>query len=480
MHQRRPSLADTCEQIVRDQEPNFLRLYLNPHVAQTCFCLDRYVSTTWPNRVPAEDCQTFLANGLEEALGGAIKLARYARHKRGASSTGILLDPADRLTGFVGSKIAGGEDVSFLPGLVVVGNDQLGSDPGTLCLESATHHGRGRDVPAFDLLVLVAGADALLDRHADAIRRVVLERQPLVITCVDRAGLAALRDGSGGILHEIVPDIVVFDDSFVDHAVPFSAFTASKSLFACWNRTSKATFHSTTFQPNTISTRHFMACLAEADPAFHRRYDHVFEEILTDLSRRADRFGAITARRSCVLFARPGSARDVRAAGSFVHINGRAVFDAVSGVASSFRGHNPPAYADEMAMLELLPPAASGGQRTASADADTDHHAELRRRLLDLTGLGCVLPAVSGATAVENALKLALVVQFPKRHVLVLKSGFGGKTLLALTGTANSSYRERIDPLYPHVRYVDPFARTLSHKSTPFSKRTMSPWWKWN
>ena len=42
-----PSLAETYEQILREQEPNFLRLYLNPHVAQTCFCLDRYVRTTW-------------------------------------------------------------------------------------------------------------------------------------------------------------------------------------------------------------------------------------------------------------------------------------------------------------------------------------------------------------------------------------------------------------------------------------------------
>jgi acetylornithine/succinyldiaminopimelate/putrescine aminotransferase len=65
---------------------------------------------------------------------------------------------------------------------------------------------------------------------------------------------------------------------------------------------------------------------------------------------------------------------------------------------------------------------------------------------------------VSGATAVENALKIALAVQYPRRHVLVLKSGFGGKTLLALTGTANPTYKENIDPLYPHVLYVDPFA----------------------
>ena len=47
---------------------------------------------------------------------------------------------------------------------------------------------------------------------------------------------------------------------------------------------------------------------------------------------------------------------------------------------------------------------------------------------------------------------------FPRRHILALKAGFGGKTLLALTGTANPSYKEHIDPLYADVHYVDPFA----------------------
>ena len=79
-----PLLSEAYEQILRDQEPNFLRLYLNHHAVQTCFCLDRYVRTTWPG-MPAstrrpyahgEDCQSFLANGFEEALSGAIKLAR--------------------------------------------------------------------------------------------------------------------------------------------------------------------------------------------------------------------------------------------------------------------------------------------------------------------------------------------------------------------------------------------------------------------
>jgi acetylornithine/succinyldiaminopimelate/putrescine aminotransferase len=87
-----------------------------------------------------------------------------------------------------------------------------------------------------------------------------------------------------------------------------------------------------------------------------------------------------------------------------------------------------------------------------------DVEVELSDRLRGLTGLGRFLPAVSGASAVENALKLALVAQYPRRHVLALQAGFGGKTLFALTGTANQSYKKRIGPLYPDVHYVDPFA----------------------
>ena len=70
-------VAETCEQIVREQLPNLFRLYLNPYVAQTCFCLDRYVHSAWPKT--EETFQTFLANGFDEALSGAIKLARYTR-----------------------------------------------------------------------------------------------------------------------------------------------------------------------------------------------------------------------------------------------------------------------------------------------------------------------------------------------------------------------------------------------------------------
>jgi acetylornithine/succinyldiaminopimelate/putrescine aminotransferase len=468
MHHR-SSLIETCEQILREQEPNFLRLYLNPHVAQACFCLDRYVRTTWtlpPDptgrpRSDAEDFQSFLANGLEEALSGAIKLARYSRPTpNGPPSTGLILDPADRLAGFVSAKLAGGGIVPFLPGLRVIGKDELRREPGTLGLEKAAENGRAEVGTApINPLVLVAGTDGLLDNQAETIRRLVDRHRPLVITCVDRESLAALRGTPGGILREIAPDIIVFDESFTDRAVPFGAFTAPSSLFAAWNRPRKSTFHSTTFQPNTISTRHFMHCLTAADPDFHDRYRDELRAVLIDLSRRGDCFRRHYSPPLYRLIRAAGfNTIDVRAAGSFIVADGRSIFDTVGGVACSIRGHNPATYADEIKELEPNPTPDSGGGGAQPVEANAAVEDELRSRLRDLTGLECFLPAVSGATAVENALKLALVARFPRRHILALKAGFGGKTLLSLTGTANPSYKERIDPLYADVHYVDPFA----------------------
>ncbi len=347
-----------------------------------------------------------------------------------------------------------------MPGIRVLGKDDLSREPGAVSLLSSTDDREAGVRPAIiNPLVLVAGANQLLEIHANTIRLLAQRDKPLVITCIDRESLAGLRSGSGGILREIAPDIVIFDESFVDHAVPFGAFTARKSLFACWNRPSKATFHSTTFQPNTISTLHFMNCLVEADPEFYGRHSKELHGPLTELSRRGEWFRRYYNPALYRLIRATGfNTLDARAFGSFVIADGRPIFDAVSGVACSFRGHNPTSYADELNLLALERSPRRDADPARSSSVASRCEAELRRRLESLTGLAHFLPAVSGASAVENALKMALVAQFPKRHILALKAGFGGKTLLALAGTANPAYKENLDPLYADVHYVNPFA----------------------
>jgi acetylornithine/succinyldiaminopimelate/putrescine aminotransferase len=426
----RTRLADSFRQILREQLPNFFRPYLNPYVAQTCFCLDRYVHDLWYPELGFGEFQSFLANGFEEALSGAIKLARYDASVRGRPTTGLVIDAADRLGPFASAPVHGGGKVEFLPGLVVVGKED------DLSKVAASEQ-------RFSFVVLVAAADDALERHAEAVRRVVRKDSTLVIACIDRTGLTALRHSAFGILHDLPPGVVVFDESFVNHEVPFGAFAARKALYYHWNRPGKTTFHSTTFQPNTISSLHFMRCLEEMDPDFHAQIAPDLERMIIDLEFRGEQFKRLYSPSFYKATRMTGFAGpNVRAVGDFVSGAGRKVFDAVSGVACSVRGHNPPTYLEEIESQGDL----------------ADCQAEVTRRLRDLTGLECILPAVSGATAVENALKVALVAQFPRRHVLALKSGFGGKTLLALTGTWNASYKQNIDPLYGDVLYVDPFA----------------------
>ena len=421
-------LLDTFCQMLREQLPNLFRLYLNPYVAQTCFCLGQYVQSTWP-RSGDHPYQSFLANSFDEALGGSIKLARYCASVDERPATGLVIDPVGRLGPFAGAPATGGAWVEFLPGLVVVRRPE-------------ELHAAVTSPERFGFVALVPSAEDHLDEFAGHLRKLARRDTPLVITCVERASLAELRRTGAGILQEMAPDIVVFDESFVNRDVPFAAFTARRALYDHWNRPGKTTFHSTTYQPNTISSLHFLRCLASGDPEFHREVVPFLERLHSDLGLRAQWFRRSYSPSLGKAIRSTGfETADIRAAGEFVHAAGRKVFDCVGGVACSIRGHNPATYVEEMKELEGV-----------------DCRAEVAARLRNLTGLECVLPAVSGATAVENALKIALVTQYPKRYVLALKSGFGGKSLFALTGTWGAAYKERIDPLYRAVLYVDPFA----------------------
>ena len=425
-------LTDTFELMLREQLPNFLRLYLNPYVAQTCFCLDRYAKTTWSDKTAvAQDHQSFLANSFDEAVSGAIKLTRYSANLNGKSASGLIFDVTDRLGPFASAPVIGGRRVELLPGLVTIGKGP--GDPRQAMASGGP----------FGFVVLLADAESSIDWYADELRQLIQRDSPMVITCLDRHSLAQLRACSSSVFRDLEPEIVVFDESFVDWAVPFGAFTARKEIYEHWNRPGKTTFHSTTYQPNTVSSLHFMRCLETLDGEFFGSCEKDLENILTDLQARRDAFRRLYSPSLYRLIRASGfESSDVYSTGDHVIVNGRRILDVVAGVACSIRGHNPVGYASKLAEQGSL----------------GDCRKELSDRLQSLTCFEHALPGVSGATAVENALKVALVARFPKRHILALKAGFGGKTLLALSGTANPSYKLHIEPLYPDVSYIDPFA----------------------
>lgn len=410
-------LDTTCERMIREELPNFFRLFLNPFVAQTCFCLDQYVQTTWRSTEPT---QTFLANSFDEALSGAIKLARYHASLQGRSSQGLIIDAGRRLGPFASVDTTDGVRVEFVPGVTVVENED--------------------SIPRDQVFGFVAAITTQEVAISECVPRLIADHAALFILGVSRRSLARHRHRHAG--RDRAPDIVLFDESFVDNDVPFGAFTARRAIFDAWNHRSKSTFHSTTFQPNTVSTFHFMNCLQASDPEFYGSVKKELTCLEKDLDYRKSLFRQLYSPSLTSAIALTGcQTDDIRARGHYVTIDGRKVFDAVGGVACSIRGHNPVSYVSDLHALDRI-----------------DWEQELASRLQTLTHLECMLPAVSGASAVETALRLALAANSPRRHVLALQGGFGGKTLFALTGTWKKTYKAHIEPLYHHVSYVDPFA----------------------
>ena len=418
-----PSLAETCDQIIRGKIPNLLRLYLNPYVAQTCYCLSTYIKTNWATSYSSTDFQVFLANSLEEALSGAVKLARYICNATNSANAGVLLDPKNRLEHFATTQLAGQGGICFIPDLEVISDVADLAEKAKMSGFVAMFHSEWRSLDA-------SIRQCLEELQTQGAKLIVITDQGHLATCEDRQDTFA-------------PDIVVFDESFVNHEVPLGSFAARKDLYDYWNRRGMATFHSTTYQPNTISSLHFLNCLRTQDPEFFDRQQPVLDKIGNDLDYRKEMFRDLYSPSLTKLIELVGFDQEKLCVEEhYVDDAGRKVFDGVAGVACSVRGHNPPTYLEDLGKL----PSTEGSR------------SELEDRLHKLSGLAHSIPAVSGASAVEHALKLALACQYPRDYVLALRGGFGGKTLFALTGTWKEKLKTGLTPLYPNVVYVDPFA----------------------
>ena len=233
------TFAKTCQQIIDQQIPNLLRLYLNPYVTQCTYCLSSYVEATWPSETEAQERQVFLANSLDEALSGAIKLARYDANANGRPPAGIILDESGRLDHFANTGFSDGTQITYLPDVEVFRDRDA----------ALQHLAANPDGVSF-LVVFNASWRTLEGKFTHWLQSENASgSRPSLILCVAQDEL--IDQQPYGQNHLTAPDIVVFDESFVKREVPFAAFAATKQLYRHWNQRGMATFHSTTYQPNT-------------------------------------------------------------------------------------------------------------------------------------------------------------------------------------------------------------------------------------
>jgi len=428
-----PDILDTCRMLIEEQTPNFFRLYLNPYVVQACVCLETIARQSWPATGTQDDrWPTYLGNAFEEVLSGACKLARYETECREMSQRGLVIDPAARLKYFEGISVTSGEQMTLIPDTVVLSGPE------------AIANVRNLPDDQFGFVVVLPEAiDALQEAE---LKETLKWHTRLKIVCLDRDTWLRSRQPKADWPADLNPDVVVFDESFVNRDVPFSALTSRSKIYGRWMQPGTSTFHSTTYQPNSISTLHLVRSLAAAAPEFIAVLRPQLSRLESDLEFRNEIFAELfSPSLAKAIRTIDFNQRIVKAAGHYVTVGKRSYFDGVAGVACSIRGHNPATYVDEL----------------EAADPDADPREFVSQQLYELSGLPHHLPAVTGGGAVESALKLGLTAQFPKKYVLAFEGGFGGKTLLALTGTANPKYKTHLGNLYPHVIYVDPFAEDV-------------------
>jgi predicted acetylornithine/succinylornithine family transaminase len=134
--------------------------------------------------------------------------------------------------------------------------------------------------------------------------------------------------------------------------------------------------------------------------------------------------------------------------------NGRAYLDFISGIGVCVLGHAHPGLAAVIAEQS----------KTLVHTSNLYYHplqGQLAAKLASLSGLQRSFFCNSGTEAVEACLKFARRYWYSKgvkqrTRYVALEHGFSGRTMGALSVTANRQYREPFEPLIPGVTFVAP------------------------
>lgn len=420
----RPATAvtlDTIAALNRASRPNMTFSGLT--VTEECAKVGYLLNTMHPD---SSDHVTYFGNSFEEAVSGAVRLVRH-------------LCKVDRV----------GDPQSWI--LVVDDDSRLRNyfDP----LDEGAEHALARHMmfartaaEAIDLLderpwaavFVVAGPD---DRRESVLAE-AKSRRLLRLFCDPRE----LPDRADWQRPDA--DVYIYGENLTEFQVPFGCYVMTRSAYQVWNNPIDAMAQVSTFAASATALTLVLQTLRDRGFVAARN---------ADVLRRVDE--SRSARNECYRrFVNPSSGdlqegfgidyEVATANGMTLRLrDGTAYIDCASGSGSNLRGHNP---------VEL--PAELGRH-----DTTVDYSALLADYLCEKTPFDVVLPAVSGATSVENALLLARLARPDRPRIVTLRGNFSGKTIPSLNVSRygpqrSSSIAGAYEPYYPDVVFVDPFA----------------------
>ena len=240
-------------------------------------------------------------------------------------------------------------------------------------------------------------------------------------------------------------DIYVLGEACSGHEIPFGAVLAREAVRRPWSGMDGCLSHTSTYGGGRIVLARVcrelltLASCSGADTKHELEAIESSKKSMTDAFARFVNPGLLKLNAIMKLDCQPVYAHGGQLT---LHYRGRVldVYDCVLGAGASTRGHSP----DDV-LTNVVD----------RHNPDTDYWSELKTTLTAMTGYPHMFPAVSGATAVENALLLAVSANPTRRRIVVFNHNYAGQTLVSLLGSALEEEQNKFKPLYADVLYLD-------------------------
>jgi acetylornithine/succinyldiaminopimelate/putrescine aminotransferase len=423
---------DRIDRRIADERCTFLTSsnYINAASTKLAYL----ISSVLTARGGASLYRSFLINSTVEALSGAMKLARQTsvRNKRDNGGWILLIDGKGVFASFV-DPTSKGVEMAMTPHVVVVPDVAQAVEMG----------------PRHNWSAVVVVRDGSMAESLAA------DLDPLLRTVRSQGGMVVLCDselelGDDRILTDpLDADVLVYGENLGGNQVPFGCFTMTERAYEIWNNDVDCYAQTSTFGGNTFCAEVVLAALGE-------------QGLIGDEQRRT--LAAIDSdkdkmREHWARYINPAMAKmepifgmdlEVKSAsGARLQLDdGREILDCCGGFGSNFRGHNP-----RDVPVEVL----------AVHKPEHDYYADLEEFLTGLTGFDKAFPAVSGATAVDQAAALAMLANPTRTKVVTFTGNFAGKSLFAINLSkegpqVTESDADAFRPYYRDLVYIDPFA----------------------
>lgn len=428
---------NTLADLNRDGRPNllFAGLAITPEAAQLGYLLSRLHD-------PSTNHFLLLKNSPEEAISAAVRIARHSGNINAKNGNSVLIVGAPPALKTYFNPLDEPIDTALVPGIrfepsVRTAAELLSSEAFSAVLSVL---GEGADNMSLRTLNEVARARGLLSG--------VYDTRPLAATLSD-TGFGAAATAA---------DMYIYGEHLVDDQVPFGCLLMTPHAYRVWDNPLDGMSQGSTFSSSTgvltiaIDTLRRRELLRHQDEA-------VLRQIGADRKVRNEYFGRYVNPHAVTLLESFGLDFEFRhAAGMTMELSdGRSLCDCTGGMGSNLRGHNPPDNVRDV---------------FTDHDESVDYSTQLADTLHRLSGFPEMFTAVSGTTAVENALALARLARPLRPKIVSFTGNFSGRSLAPISVSRYgpplpSSIPDAFAPYCPGVVFVDPFstdaAKQLTH-----------------